>query len=120
MCFFYNAHFMSKRIRAELVLILITILWGISFPIIELTVKTISSNQLVFWRFLVSAVFLLPFVIHLLNKTNKTLLFFSGILGAINFISYFTQTMGLERKESTNLQHLSELAFVRTAKLFFQ
>ncbi|ASK79600.1 hypothetical protein CF386_11135 [Paraphotobacterium marinum] len=87
---------MSKRIRAELVLILVTILWGVSFPIIEMSVKSIASNQLVFWRFLVSAVFLLPFVMHLLNKTNRTLLFFSGILGTINFISYFTQTMGLE------------------------
>ena len=68
----------------------------IRVSIIEMSVKSMASNQLVFWRFLVSAVFLLPFVIHLINKTNRTLLFFSGILGAINFISYFTQTMGLE------------------------
>ena len=40
---FYKVRSMSKRIRAELVLILVTILWGISFPIIELSVKSMKG-----------------------------------------------------------------------------
>jgi drug/metabolite transporter (DMT)-like permease len=69
-------------------------LWGTSFPIIKIGLKTIDPFTFVFWRFFVSCITLLT-VMLLLKKlefkiTNKKLLIFLGISNAIGYLLQYS------------------------------
>ncbi len=72
------------------------VLWGTSFPIIKIGLKTIDPFTFVFWRFLVSTVTLVV-VMLLLRKlefkiTDKKMLVF---LGVANAAGYLLQYVGM-------------------------
>ncbi len=80
----------SDKAKAVFFTILAGALWGTSFPIIKIGLKTIDPFTFVFWRFFVSCITLLT-VMLLLKKlefkiTNKKLLIFLGISNAIGYL----------------------------------
>ena len=90
-----NSLFNTKT-KAVFFTILAGALWGTSFPIIKIGLKTIDPFVFVFWRFLVSTVTLVV-VMLLLRKlefkiTNKKMLVF---LGVANAAGYLLQYVGM-------------------------
>ena len=90
-----NSLFNTKT-KAVFFTILAGALWGTSFPIIKIGLKTIDPFAFVFWRFLVSTVTLVV-VMLLLRKlefkiTNKKMLVF---LGVANAAGYLLQYVGM-------------------------
>jgi len=80
----------SNKAKAVFFTILAGALWGTSFPIIKIGLKTIDPFTFVFWRFLVSCVTLVV-VILLFKKlefkiTNKKLLVFLGTSNAAGYL----------------------------------
>jgi drug/metabolite transporter (DMT)-like permease len=79
----------TKR-KAVFFTILAGVLWGTSFPIIKIGLKTIDPFTFLFWRFLVSTVTL--FLVMLLlrrmkfNITDKKVLAFLGIANAAGYL----------------------------------
>ena len=80
----------SDKTKAVFFTILAGALWGTSFPIIKIGLKTIDPFTFVFWRFFVSCITLL--VVMLLFKKlelkvpNKKLLIFLGISNASGYL----------------------------------
>jgi drug/metabolite transporter (DMT)-like permease len=80
----------TKKSKAVFLTILAGALWGTSFPIIKIGLKTIDPFTFVFWRFLVSCITLV--VVMLLFKklefkvANKKLLIFLGIANAAGYL----------------------------------
>jgi drug/metabolite transporter, DME family len=80
----------SNKAKAVFLTLLAGALWGTSFPIIKIGLKTIDPFTFVFWRFFVSCVTLL--VVMLLFKklefkaSNKKLLIFLGISNAVGYL----------------------------------
>jgi drug/metabolite transporter (DMT)-like permease len=80
----------SKTLGLTL-LVLVTVIWGTTFPIIKDVVGQVSPGLLIAGRFLVAAVILVPW----LSRVEKRLWLEGGALGVLLFFSYWTQVMGL-------------------------
>jgi drug/metabolite transporter (DMT)-like permease len=80
----------STKAKAVFFTLLAGALWGTSFPIIKIGLKTIDPFTFVFWRFLISCITLLT-VMLLFKKLefkmpNKKLLIFLGIANAAGYL----------------------------------
>ena len=81
---------LSNKAKAVFFTILAGALWGTSFPIIKIGLKTIDPFTFVFWRFFISCLTL--FIVMLLLKklefkiVNKKLLIFLGISNAAGYL----------------------------------
>ena len=80
----------SNKAKAVFLTILAGALWGTSFPIIKIGLKTIDPFTFVFWRFFISCVTLVA-VMLLLKKiefkiTNKKILILLGIANAAGYL----------------------------------
>ena len=83
-------HLFSDKAKAVFFTILAGALWGTSFPIIKIGLRTIDPFTFVFWRFFVSCIVLLM-VMLLLKKiefkiVNKKLFIFLGISNALGYV----------------------------------
>jgi len=81
---------LSKKAKAVFFTILAGALWGTSFPIIKIGLKTIDPFTFVFWRFFISCLTLVA-VMLLLKKiefkvTNKKILILLGIANAAGYL----------------------------------
>jgi drug/metabolite transporter (DMT)-like permease len=72
-------------------LVVVTVIWGTTFPIIKSAVEDLSPGLLIAWRFLIAALVLAPW----LTRVPKRLWLEGGLLGVLLFFSYWTQVMGL-------------------------
>ncbi|MFG1519012.1 MAG: DMT family transporter [Thermoplasmataceae archaeon] len=85
----------NQKIFYMALLLLVTFFWGVTFPLIKITLGFVSPVSFLVIRFLVSALILLPFVIR-----NKSLMRSRDIklgisAGFLLFVGYFFQTVGL-------------------------
>ena len=55
---------MQQETKASLILLVIPILWGITFPLIEKVVVNHNPSVFVFWRFITAALILMPAAIN--------------------------------------------------------
>ncbi|EIW00649.1 DMT family transporter [Thermoanaerobacter siderophilus] len=87
---------MSKQLKSDIVLILVTMVWGSTFIIVKNAIQTLPVYNFLFMRFLL-AFLLLAIIFHkkLKNIDNKTLAA-ASIIGTMLFLGYAFQTMGLK------------------------
>ncbi len=76
-------------------LLLVTFFWGLTFPLIKNTLTFISPVLFLSLRFLLSALFLLPFLKRR-NAFSLNNVKYGFIAGAFLFVGYYFQTVGLE------------------------
>lgn len=81
---------------ANIMLIFVTLLWGLTFPLIKLALVHISPSMFVLVRFILAALIFLPVLLWDLRHSTRTLLFAGLALGLMNSIIYLTQTIGLQ------------------------
>ena len=67
--------------RANLMLLLVSALWGASYPIVRMSVQDLSSHAFVFGRFALAVVLLFPLVVR--NLRNKQAFRLGAVLGTI-------------------------------------
>ena len=72
-------------------LVVVTVLWGTTFPLVKGVVASVSPALLIAARFLIAALVLLPW----LRRTSRQLWLEGGLLGIVLFVSYWTQVVGL-------------------------
>jgi drug/metabolite transporter (DMT)-like permease len=82
----------KKVLKAEIILFSMTLIWGITFPLVKGAVATIPTFALLFIRFLISAVTLYPFI---KIKTDKPTIKAGIAVGLFLFLGMATQTVGL-------------------------
>lgn len=58
-------HVPKKRIKAYLVLTIVSLLWGVASPVIKYTLNFIPPYSFLFWRFLLTSLIFLPIFIYL-------------------------------------------------------
>lgn len=89
---------------STLALVLVTVFWGMTFPLIRISIQTISPAQFVFYRFALALLVFAPFAIRRARFARKRTLKHIGqigfVLGLLNWISYQAQTIGLKYIES--------------------
>lgn len=83
-------------LTANLYLIFITLIWGLTFPLIRVALVHVDPYLFVSTRFFLAALLLLPFIFRKLTNTNYRILGSSLLIGALNGITYISQTVGLQ------------------------
>jgi drug/metabolite transporter (DMT)-like permease len=76
----------NKRLKAYLILTLVSLIWGIASPVIKYTLNFITPYSFLFWRFLITSIIFLPFFVYFIRKHPIKLkdlpsLTFLGFLG---------------------------------------
>ena len=88
-----------------LILLLVTLVWGATFPILKIATAQLSGLEVSALRFLIAAVFMLPFALRAPRQAWRD----GGILGVIVLVSYVAQAYGLEHISSNRSAFLTSL-----------
>jgi drug/metabolite transporter (DMT)-like permease len=97
-------------------LILTTLVWGTTFPLLKDLVGSLSPAVLIGSRFVIAAVIFLPFC----RSLNWRLLRDGGLLGIVAFISFLTQVIGLETISANRAAFITSLNVVIVPLLGWQ
>jgi drug/metabolite transporter (DMT)-like permease len=87
---------MKSSTKANLLFLLVTIIWGGTFPIIKAAVTHIGANAFVAIRFSLAAIALLPWAYSELKTSSRSVLKAGLILGIMNAAVYVLQTASME------------------------
>lgn len=87
---------MKSSTKAECYLVLVSAIFGMTFPLLHTALKLITPSQFVFYRFLLSTLFLFPFIQKEFIKTDVFILFGASVFALLNCAAYLFQTIGLE------------------------
>lgn len=92
---------MNIATKANLYLILISAMWGATFPIIGNAANEVNPFLFVCARFSLAAIIMLPLIWKDITFKDKKLIFYCIIFGFFNCVSYVTQTIGLQTISSS-------------------
>ncbi|MBW7857155.1 MAG: DMT family transporter [Leptonema sp. (in: Bacteria)] len=104
---------MIGRFKAELFLILATVVWGGTFPVISELLSFVDAAYIVGFRFLISAVILFPFLFKggLFLRIRQGLV--DGfILGSLTFSGFYLQTVGLNYTTPARSAFITQLLLI--------
>jgi len=103
---------MTKKIRADMILLTITIVWGASFPLMKMVLEYIPAFAYLSVRFFIaSAVLALLFHKNFRNMKKRTLLY-GSIIGLFMFGGMAFQVMGLYTTSASNSGFITGLNVV--------
>ncbi len=85
----------KNQFKSEIMLILVTLIWGGTFPVIKAGLNDISPLLMVIIRFFLSFLFFLPLIIKRRRTLTSGLVKAGLILGFSTFIGYGMLTIGL-------------------------
>jgi len=103
--------------RAYLALVLVTLFWGITFPLIRISVQDrLTPSQFVFYRFSCAALLLAPFarlkLWKLGLKPNLDLFWKGFVLGMLGWGCFHTQTTALQTIEAGRAAFITGTAVI--------
>lgn len=91
----------SKKWLAEIVLIIITLLWGATFVIIKESIDSVSTLLFVAFRFLLASILFSPIVFINRKYISKKAIRAGFLLGILLFLGFAFQTIGLKFTSAT-------------------
>ena len=103
---------MTKKLKADLLLLFITIVWGSSFPLMKIMLDFMPSYAYISLRFLLAG-FLLATIFHrnFRHFTRRTLLF-GSVVGVLMFAGTVLQLIGLYTTTASNSGFITGLSVV--------
>lgn len=90
-----------KRFKGEIALLIITVIWGATFPIIKESLNDSTPFIFVAVRFSIASILILPFFLPKVRLLNKETLKAGLVLGVLMFGGFVTQTIGLNHTTAT-------------------
>jgi len=113
---------MDKRkiYYAEISMIVVTIIWGLGFPIAKIAFNQgFNTYQILAFRFGIATLLLPIFFYKRLKYINKELLKGALIVGLILFLGFFLQTMGLSITTSSKNAFITQMAVIITPFVYW-
>lgn len=96
--------------RANLMLLLVSALWGASYPIVRMSVQDLSSHAFVFGRFALAVLFLFPLVIKRLR--DKQAFRLGAVLGTIEGTVCAILTVNISKMPSSRCALIMGLSVI--------
>ncbi len=87
---------MKKSLKADLVLIFVTVVWGAGFPVTKFALQTITPMYIIALRFFIASATLLIIFNKKLKDINKKIIKPGLILALLLFFTYVFQTIGIQ------------------------
>lgn len=101
-----------KIYKAEIILLLVTFSWGLSFPIIKISLEFISPVLFVFIRFLLTLILFCIFFRKAISFRKYSEWKFGIVLGIFLFAGFALQTMGLKYTTASKSAFITGSALV--------
>lgn len=105
---------MNKQLRADLILILVTICWGASFYLVDITLAELDSLTLLAYRFMGAFIIVFLFFFKKALDVNIKTLLYSLYAGIFLAITYFMSVIGVANTSVTNAAFLCAMSVVFT------
>lgn len=105
---------MTKQIKADMMLLLITLCWGVSYLLVDISLSDMGSFTLNANRFLIAFVVAVVLSFPKLRNVSKATLKYSVILGVLLVFVYIGATFGIQYTTLSNTGFLCGLAVVFT------
>lgn len=105
---------MTKQVRADLMLVAVTLFWGISYLFIDMALKEVEVLTLNAIRFLLAFAVAGVLAFPKLKTVNRITMKYSAILGVALFFTYIGATYGVKYTSLSNAGFLCALAVVIT------
>lgn len=86
----------NKGFFADIILLFVTILWGLTFVTVKDGVKSSSFSLFIFFRFFIATILLFPFTFKRFKNVIKRNIYDGVILGIFVFAGFYLQTAGLK------------------------
>ncbi len=102
----------ERKYLAEGALLIVTVFWGATFPVIKGSLQDISSMLFIAFRFSIASLLLLPIALLRLKSANIQSIKSGAILGTIMFLGFATQTIGLKFTAATKSGFLTGTAVI--------
>lgn len=102
----------SESRRAELALIAVTVVWGLTFVMVKKSLEHITPFVFMSYRFLLATLVMVPFCAGKLRKLDRGMLGAGTLLGILLYAAYSFQTFGLERTAAGNAGFITGLFVV--------
>ncbi len=103
---------MTKKIKADVMLLLITVIWGASFPITKMVLVYIPAYAYLALRFILAALVLMLIYSKSLKNITKATLVHGGIVGLFMFGGMALQAVGLYTTTASNSGFITGLNVV--------
>ncbi len=104
----------NYKIRAIVLLIIMSAIWGSTFPLIKSLLSNMSSFELLSLRFLFAAIIAMPIIVFKIRKQNTKTVLKTFILGFALWMAYSTQTIGLNYTTPSKSAFITGLYIVFT------
>jgi len=103
---------MSKKLRADIILLAIAIVWGASFPLMKMVLAYVPAYAYLSMRFLFAAVVLVVLFCKNLKKLCKRTILYGSIIGLFMFGGMAFQVVGLYTTSASNSGFITGLNVV--------
>lgn len=103
---------LNRSRRADLSLLLVTLIWGSTFIIVKLAIEDLPPFPFLTIRFALAFVSLLPFLWFQKTHISLKSLLKGGVLGCCLFSGYAWQTVGLQYTSASNAGFITGLSIV--------
>lgn len=103
---------MSKKLRADVLLLAITVVWGASFPLMKMVLAYIPAYAYLSMRCLLASVVLIILFHKNLRKMNKRVLLYGSIIGVFMLGGMAFQVVGLYSTTASNSGFITGLNVV--------
>jgi drug/metabolite transporter (DMT)-like permease len=87
---------MKRALQADFFLLVVALIWGVTFPLVTQALHSINAFLFVTLRFTCAALVLLPWIFKSLIKTSPAVLKAGMILGMLNAGIFLFQTFGMQ------------------------
>ncbi len=103
---------MTKKLKADLLLLIITIVWGSSFPLMKIMLDFMPSFAYLSLRFLLAAIILTVIFHKNLKHFSRRTFFFGCVIGIFMFAGMALQVNGLYTTSASNSGFITGLNVV--------
>ena len=110
---------MTKQIKADLMLVLVTLFWGVSYWLIDVSLTDVEPFTLNALRFLIAFAVAAVLAFPKLKTVNRTTLKYSAVIGFALLFVYIGATFGVRYTSLSNAGFLCALTVVITPILEF-
>ncbi len=102
----------SQRSQAELAILLVAIIWGITFVVVKEALSDIGPFLFLAIRFIIAFFVLALLSFHNIRQIRKTTVLAGCLLGFFLFIGYIFQTVGLKYTTSSHAGFITGVSVV--------
>lgn len=103
---------MKKSYKADLVLLLVTVIWGAGFPVTKFALQTVTPMYIISFRFIIAGSLLSVIFYKKLKNVDKSIIKPSLALSLLLFATYIFQTIGMQHTTASKAGFFIGLAVI--------